>query len=98
MSKFSILIEKQKNVFEKTFLALVMIAYVQPFKDGNKRTSRIVSNGILYANDCATLSYRDVTVKEYKKATIIFYEQNNVHYFKEIFKSQFAFSTTNYFQ
>jgi Fic family protein len=97
MKKLTKLIENQKNVFEKAFLALIMISYIQPFEDGNKRTARIISNAILYASDYAMLSYRDVRVEEYKKAALLFYEQNNVHYFKQIFKEQFIFSANNYF-
>lgn len=97
MKNLTTLITHQKNPFEKAFLALVMIAYIQPFEDGNKRTSRIISNAILYAHNCAMLSYRDVEVTEYKKAALLFYEQNNVAYFKQIFMEQFIFSTQNYF-
>ena len=97
MGQLSKLINDQHNPFEKAFLSLIMIAYIQPFEDGNKRTSRIISNAILYAYDCAMLSYRDIEVSEYKKAALLFYEQNNVHYFKQIFMEQFIFSTQNYF-
>jgi len=97
MMQLVTLIAQQKDPFEKAFLCLIMIAYIQPFEDGNKRTSRIVSNGILFAHDCAMLSYRDVEVSEYKKAALLFYEQNNVHSFKQIFLEQFVFSTENYF-
>jgi Fic family protein len=97
MKQLTALIQDQQNPFEKAFLTLISIAYIQPFEDGNKRTSRIISNAILYAHNCAMLSYRDVEVSEYKKATLLFYEQNNINYFKQIFMEQFIFSTENYF-
>jgi len=34
---------------------------------------------------------------EYKKAILLFYEQNNVSYFKELFIKQFEFAVENYF-
>ena len=39
-------INSKESVFEKALLALVLISYIQPFMDGNKRTARIVSNAI----------------------------------------------------
>ena len=78
-------INKTYNPIEKALITVLMIAYIQPFEDGNKRTSRILSNAILLANGYCPLSYRSVDEIEYKKAMILFYEQNNVSYFKELF-------------
>jgi Fic family protein len=74
-----------------------MIAYIQPFEDGNKRTSRILGNAILLAHDYCPLSYRSVDEVEYKKAVILFYEQNNAFYFKELFLEQFKQAVNKYF-
>ena len=90
-------INKINNPIVKAFTALVMLAYIQPFEDGNKRTARVVANAILHAHDKSMLSYRDVDVVEYKKAALLFYEQNNLSYFKKIFKEQFEFAVENYF-
>lgn len=86
-----------ENPFVKAFIILVMIAYIQPFEDGNKRTSRIIANAVLHAHDKSMLSYRNVDSVEYKKAILLFYEQNNVSYMKEIFIQQFEFAVENYF-
>lgn len=86
-----------KDHFVQAFVTLIMIAYIQPFDDGNKRTSRIIANAILHANNKAMLSYRDVDTVEYKKAMLLFYEQNNISYIKKIFIEQFEFSVKNYF-
>lgn len=45
---------------EKALIAACMIAYLQPFADGNKRTSRILSNAILLAGGYYPLSYRNI--------------------------------------
>ena len=82
----------------KALLTALMIAYLQPFVDGNKRTSRTLANAILIAYDLYPLSYRDADIIEYIKATILFYETNNIYYFKRIFVNQFNFSVNNYFQ
>jgi Fic family protein len=90
-------INKTENPIEKALITVLMIAYIQPFEDGNKRTSRILSNAILLANQYCPLSYRSVDEIEYKKAIILFYEQNNVSYFKELFLEQFKQAINKYF-
>ena len=91
------LINKKRSFFEKAFLSLILTSYIQAFEDGNKRTARMISNTILLANDSMPLSYRIVDVKEYKKASLLFYEINNVSYFKKIFIEQFEDAVNNYF-
>lgn len=86
-----------ESPFVKAFIILVMIAYIQPFEDGNKRTSRIIANAILHSHNKSMLSYRNVDSVEYKKAILLFYEQNNISYMKEIFIQQFEFAVENYF-
>ena len=91
------LINNKNNVFEKALLALLLLSYIQPFMDGNKRTARITSNALLIANGYCPLSFRTVDSIDYKKAMLIFYEQNNLHAFKQIFISQFEFAVSEYF-
>jgi len=90
-------INSKKSVFEKALLALVLLSYIQPFMDGNKRTSRIVSNAILMNEKHCPLSFRTVDSIDYKKAMLLFYEQNNISIFKEIFINQFEFAVKTYF-
>src|SRR3989338_9807000 len=92
------LINKKESFFEKAFLVSILIAYIQIFEDGNKRTSRMISNAILLAHHSMPLSYRIVDVEEYKKAVILFYEINNLAYFKRIFIEQFEDAVNNYFR
>lgn len=91
------LINRKNNVFEKSLLALVLLSYIQAFNDGNKRTARIVSNAILIANQHCPISFRTIDAVEYKKAMLIFYEQNNISVFKKIFIEQFRFAVKTYF-
>lgn len=91
------LINSKENVFEKALLALVLLSYIQAFSDGNKRTARITSNAILIANGFCPLSFRSVNSIDYKKAMLIFYEQNNLYAFKQIFIDQFEFAVREYF-
>ena len=91
------LINSKSNIFEKALLTLVLLSYIQPFSDGNKRTARITSNAILIANDYCPLSFRSIDSIDYKKAMLIFYEQNNLYAFKQIFIEQFEFAVKEYF-
>lgn len=91
------LINGKSNIFDKALLALVLFSYIQAFTDGNKRTARIVSNGILIANGYCPISFRTVDSIDYKKAMLMFYEQNNIAAFKRIFINQFLFAVKTYF-
>ncbi len=91
------LVNSKQNTFEKALLVLVLISYIQPFMDGNKRTARIVSNAILMNNKHCPISFRTVDSIEYKKAMLLFYEQNNLYNFKKIFIDQFEFAVKTYF-
>jgi Fic family protein len=91
------LVNNRECVFEKALLLLVLTSYIQAFGDGNKRTARIISNAILISNGYCPMSFRTIDSVEYKKAMLLFYEQNNITSFKEIFMSQFEFAVKTYF-
>ena len=91
------LVNGKDNVFEKAILALVLLSYIHAFVDGNKRTARITSNAILIANGYCPISFRTVDSIDYKKAMLMFYEQNNIAAFKKIFIEQFLFAVKTYF-
>ncbi|MDP2860120.1 MAG: Fic family protein [bacterium] len=91
-------VNKTKYPPEKALILAIMIAYLQPFADGNKRTSRMLSNAILMAYDFLPLSYRNINVNEYRSAMIVFYETNNLYNFKRLYLEQLQYATENYFQ
>lgn len=97
LSQMCVLINRKENVFEKALLLLVLISYIQPFEDGNKRTARIVSNAVLMHYKHCPISFRTIEAIEFKKAMLIFYEQNNISVIKEIFIGQFEFAVNTYF-
>ena len=91
------LINGKEDVFEKALLTVLLLSYIQPFSDGNKRTARITSNAILISNGYCPISFRSVDSIDYKKAMLVFYEQNNLYAFKQIFIDQFEFAVREYF-
>lgn len=97
LSEMCKLVNDKESVFEKALLALVLLSYIQPFVDGNKRTARIICNAILIAHGYCPLSFRTVDSIEYKKAMLLFYEQNNISALKDMFKEQYEFAVNTYF-
>ena len=91
------LVNSKNSAFEKAILLLVLISYIQPFVDGNKRTARIAGNAVLMFHKHCPISYRTVDSVDYKKAMLLFYEQNNITIFKQIFIDQFEFAVKTYF-
>jgi len=97
LEKMCELINKKINVFEKALIALAFLSYIQGFVDGNKRMARIISDALLISHDHCPVSFRTVDPVEYKKAMLVFYEQNNINPVKEIFISQYNFAVDTYF-
>ena len=91
------LINGKADPYEKALLALLLISYIQPFEDGNKRTSRLVSNALLLAYGHCPLTFRPVDANDYRAALLLFYEQNNLSAFKRIFIEQAEFAVHEYF-
>lgn len=89
-------VSRMRSPCAKALLALLGISYIQPFEDGNKRTSRLMANALLMAHGCAPLSYRSVDETEYRDATIVFYELNSIVPLKKIFLEQYDFAARNY--
>jgi len=82
---------------EKALITASMLSYIQPFTDGNKRTSRMLANAILMAYDYFPLSYRSIDENKYKEALILFYETNNLYFIKQLFLEQYFFAINTYF-
>ncbi|MFZ1812348.1 MAG: Fic family protein [Candidatus Saccharimonadales bacterium] len=89
-------VDELPTAYEKALMLVLGLSYIQPFADGNKRTARMIANGVLLAHGYAPISYRAVDETEYKEACLIFYEQNSVQPFKQLFVEQYVYSATHY--
>lgn len=89
-------IEKSSNIYERALWAVLGLSYIQPFVDGNKRTSRLLANAILLVENYSPISYRSVDDRSYKEACLVFYEQNSIEPFKKLFIDQYIFAANNY--
>lgn len=89
-------IAAKNSPYEQALIAVLGLSYLQPFEDGNKRTARVLANSLLLRANCAPLSYRSIGEREYKEATLIFYEQNSIMPFRKLFIEQYIYSATHY--
>ncbi|UCV23588.1 Fic family protein [Ferribacterium limneticum] len=85
-----------KNPIEAAFFLWVNIAYLQPFEDGNKRTSRLCANLPLLLQNCAPLSFMDVEQADYALAVLAVYEQQDVSLAVELFDWTYRRSIDKY--
>ncbi|MDY7574570.1 Fic family protein [Actimicrobium sp. CCI2.3] len=85
-----------RNPVEAAFFLWVNVAYLQPFADGNKRTSRLSANMPLLLYNCAPLSFLDVERTDYATAMMGVYEQRNVTAAVELFEFIYRRSIQKY--
>lgn len=85
-----------KNPVEAAFFLWVNLAYLQPFEDGNKRTSRLSANIPLMLYNCAPLSFLDVEAQDYANAMMGVYEQHDVTLAVDLFEWAYRRSIRKY--
>ncbi len=85
-----------KNPVEAAFFLWVNLAYLQPFEDGNKRTSRLCANLPLMLANCAPLSFLDVEPNDYAMAMLGVYERLDLTLATELFDWTYRRSITKY--
>jgi fido (protein-threonine AMPylation protein) len=85
-----------KNPIEAAFFLWLQVAYLQPFEDGNKRTSRLCANLPLMLSNCAPLSFLDVERGDYALAVMGVYERLDVTLAVELFAWTYRRSIAKY--
>jgi Fic family protein len=88
ISFFDSIIEKinsVESVLEKSVAANMLMAFLQPFSDGNKRTSRMLGNAILLSYGYIPISFVNTAKEDYIKAILYFYEKQDPTFFKKLF-------------
>lgn len=82
---------------EKAMACLTLLPYLQPYLDGNKRTSRMIANAKLLAYDYPPISFFTAIESDYKGALLLFYEQGALGNFRKLVLEQLEYSSTHYF-
>lgn len=85
-----------KNPVEASFFLWVNLAYLQPFEDGNKRTSRLAANIPLMLYNAAPLAFLDIDPRDYAKAMLGVYELLDVTIAAELFAWTYRRSIRKY--
>lgn len=85
-----------KSPVEAAFFLWVNLAYLQPFEDGNKRTSRLAANIPLMLYNGAPLAFLDVDPRDYAKAMLGIYELLNPTIAIELFAWTYRRSIRKY--
>ena len=85
-----------EDPFEAAFFAMVHIPYLQPFEDGNKRTSRLAANIPFVQANLPPLSYIDSDRDRYVKGLLALYEERRVDLLAEEFCEAYEKSALRY--
>ncbi len=86
------LLEKGAEItdpFEQSFFALIHLAYLQPFADGNKRTSRMIANIPLLKADLCPISFLATSKNAYTSALLGVYELNRFEMMRDVYVSSY---------
>jgi Fic family protein len=84
------------NPYEQAFFAMVFISYIQPFQDGNKRTSRIAMNIPFVKHALAPFSFSDIRGRDYTFGLLAFYERGRHSFLANAFTLAYQKSAARY--
>lgn len=85
-----------RNPVEAAFFLWVNIAYLQPFVDGNKRTSRLAANMPLLLANCSPLSFLEVDAGDHALAMLAVHERLDLRLAVELFEWTYRRSIDRY--
>ena len=96
---FRIILQKVamiKEPLEQCFFLMVHLPYLQPFEDGNKRSSRLIANLPLIQNNLSPLSFIDMPTRDYVDGILAVYELNHVGLLRDVFANAYEHSASRY--
>ena len=75
--------------FEQAIYLHCNLAYLQYFRDGNKRTARLMQTAALVRAEVLPLLFKDTLIGKYQKATLHYYETGEYTSYVEFFKENY---------
>lgn len=84
------------NPHEQSLFLLIHIAYLQPFTDVNKRTSRLSANIPLIKNHLYPISFSKMSKDDYISAMLSIYENNDPSALAELYTFSSLFTAKEY--
>ena len=85
-----------QDPFEQAFFTMAMISYLQPFRDGNKRTSRLCMNIPLLRDSLAPFSFAQIDRRAYILGLLAFYERGRPEFLADAFTQAYMKSAPRY--
>lgn len=85
-----------ENPYEQAFFAMAFIPYLQPFQDGNKRTSRLAMNIPLIRGRLPPFSFTDMRKRDYLFGLLAFYERGRHDFLARSFTDAYERSAARY--
>ena len=81
---------------ERALFTMALVSYLQPFQDGNKRTSRLCMNIPLLAKSLAPFSFAQVNRRDYVFGLLAFYERGRHDFLADVFFDTYVRSAPKY--
>lgn len=85
-----------ENAYEQAFFTMVFVPYLQPFEDGNKRTSRLGMNIPLVKRSLAPFSFADIKRRDYLFGLLAVYERGRHQFLADAFVEAYGKSAGRY--
>lgn len=86
------------SILQKAIMANLLVAFLQPFSDGNKRTARMLGNALLVSHGLLPISFSHTPKDEYMKSVLYFYEKQDPAYFISLFFQELNTSFLEYIE
>ena len=83
---------KYADPFERSIYLHCNLAYLQYFRDGNKRTSRLMQTAALVQGNVLPLLFNDTLIAKYQRATVRYYETGEYTQYVSFFKENYEFA------
>lgn len=87
--------DRYNDAFEKAIYLHCNLAYLQYFRDGNKRTSRLMQTSALVSGGVMPLFFNHRLIDQYKRATVHYYETGEYGPYVSFFKENYQLTINN---
>ena len=86
---------KYEDPFDQAIYLHCNLAYLQYFKDGNKRTARMIQTAVLISANLLPLFFNDTLIDKYQRATVTYYETGDYALYIAFFKENYRLAINN---
>ena len=87
--------DKYADPFEKAIYLHCNLAYLQYFRDGNKRTARMMQTGAMVQAGIMPMLFSDTLIDQYVRALVNYYETGQYQPYIDFFKTSYERTISN---